>query len=416
MCPKHCILTNEELTSDNNSKAHVIPSALGGRLKPLDILSKEANRILGEKFDLPLIQALQPIATQLNISRDRGQNQPFKMIDGSGKVYWFSFDKPLKLTRPEFSTQETEKGTQVFVSARNQKEARTLLGKIIAQYPGLDIDDLMKHAVSQKVWPNGMLNFEIPFGPPIIFPAAYVSASIFAAYKGYDPHPQFRNFVLKYDPEKPSMPPDTFYFIPEHAWISAKGDVTHIMSLITDAKKGNMLIYIELFNTVCVGVRIPFDGNIDACASYGIDVLTGQEVQVLINEEYVSGLPFSATHKPGDKVLRDLMQDKLARIIAISQELAFNAQMKEILFRAFGSPDGRPLLAVDYAKLVEEIARFIAIELERPLTTVEHKKQASKLFEELCSKMTSRIPGHLRAEFLDLIMPHQHMMAKLANQ
>lgn len=416
MFPKLCILTEAELTLDNNSKAHVIPSALGGRLKPLGILSKKANKMLGEKIDLPLIQALQPIATQLNVSRDRGQNQPFKIFDGSGKPYWFSFNKPLKLTRPECSEQETEKGTKVTISARDLKEAHTLLGKIVTKYPGLDMDDLMKHAVSQQAWPSGMLNFEIPFGPPIIFPAAYVSASIFATYKGYAPHPQFRDFVLNYDPEKPLMPPDTFYFIPERAWISAEGKVTHIVSLITDTKKGNMLIYIELFNTICVGVLFPFGGNIDACASYGVDVLSGQEVQVSINEEYVSGLPFSATHQPGDKALCGLMQDKLARIIAISQELVFNAQMEEMLHRAFGSPDGRPLLAADYAKLVEEIARFIASELERPLTTIEHKKHAVKLFGELCSEMAFRIPGHLRTDFLSLIMPHKQMLAKLANQ
>jgi hypothetical protein len=31
---KYCIVTGDEITDENDSKAHVIPSALGGRLKP----------------------------------------------------------------------------------------------------------------------------------------------------------------------------------------------------------------------------------------------------------------------------------------------------------------------------------------------------------------------------------------------
>ncbi len=44
-----CIITSEPITRENNSRAHVIPSALGGRLKPWDILSKDGNTLLGDK-------------------------------------------------------------------------------------------------------------------------------------------------------------------------------------------------------------------------------------------------------------------------------------------------------------------------------------------------------------------------------
>lgn len=44
---------------DSDSAAHVIPSALGGRLKPKGFLSQEGNRILNDKGNPPFLQGSQ---------------------------------------------------------------------------------------------------------------------------------------------------------------------------------------------------------------------------------------------------------------------------------------------------------------------------------------------------------------------
>ncbi len=121
---KHCIITDEVITKDNDSKAHVIPSALGWRLKPLGILCKNANTLIGDNIDLPLIQAFQSLMNLLNGSRDRGENRPTPMNDESGKVYIFRFGEPLSLAAPEY--EEVDKGPEshITIKARNLKEAR----------------------------------------------------------------------------------------------------------------------------------------------------------------------------------------------------------------------------------------------------------------------------------------------------
>ena len=96
---RRCIITNEPITPENNSRAHVIPSALGGTLKPWDILCKNGNGLLGETVDLPLIQAFQSVMTLLNGSRDRGENQPVRMTDASGRTYVMKFGEPLELVQ-----------------------------------------------------------------------------------------------------------------------------------------------------------------------------------------------------------------------------------------------------------------------------------------------------------------------------
>ena len=88
---KRCLLLDVPITRENNSRAHVIPSALGGRLKPWDILCRDANTRLGDTIDLALIEALHPLMSRLNGSRDPGANQPMTMTDASGTTYVVSF-------------------------------------------------------------------------------------------------------------------------------------------------------------------------------------------------------------------------------------------------------------------------------------------------------------------------------------
>ena len=76
MTTRKCILMDETLSKDNDSKAHIIPSALGGNIKPKGILSASANTILNDKFDSPLIKSLSPFMALLGAIPDRGEVQP----------------------------------------------------------------------------------------------------------------------------------------------------------------------------------------------------------------------------------------------------------------------------------------------------------------------------------------------------
>ena len=140
---KHCIITGDAITTQNDSKAHIIPSALGGRLKPLGIICADANNLLGDKIDLPLIQAFQSLMNLLDGSRDRGDNQPTRMTDESGKTYVFEFGEPLALTKPEFQELEVDGQTRIQIKARNLREARTVLGRVKAKHPSFDIDEAL---------------------------------------------------------------------------------------------------------------------------------------------------------------------------------------------------------------------------------------------------------------------------------
>lgn len=268
---------------------------------------------------MPLIKAFQSLMTLLNATRDGGKNQPVCMTDADGNTYIVQFGETLKLANPVFREEQVGDAVEIHVSARNLKQLQTLLGRVKAKYPAFDIDDAIKHAVTTQTWPDGMLHGQLQIGPSVVFPALYGSASIFAVHCGHAPHPTLRDYIDRFDPDHPEMPPDTFYFNPPQPWISASGEVTHIVALIASAKRQEMLVYIELFNAVTVGVLLPYVGTEDARATYAVDVLTGAEVQAVIIEEALMGVPWQATHKLGDADLYRFTEERIGHLIGLSQ-------------------------------------------------------------------------------------------------
>ena len=75
-----CRGCGDPLTKQNDSKAHVLPQALGGRLAPNGLLCRRCNGILNDVVDLPLVEAFGAWPTLLDIRRQRGKN-PSKMVE-----------------------------------------------------------------------------------------------------------------------------------------------------------------------------------------------------------------------------------------------------------------------------------------------------------------------------------------------
>lgn len=397
--PPRCILTDEQITSSNDSKAHVIPSAIGGRLKPTGILTKTANMELGEKFDLPMIQAFQGLMTLINGKRDRGENQVLQVTDESGQRYKFSFGEPLMATEPYYAEETTPEGVLIQIKARNLRELRTLLGRVKAQHAQLEIDEVMAKAVVAREWPDGMLHSRLELGPRRIFPGTFVAASIFAAYCGHAPHPTLKEYVEQFDPEDPKLPPDTFYFMPHHEWASAPGKVNHIIVLVADSSRSESLVYFDLFGVSRVAVKLPYEGTEDVCFSYAVDVLTGAVVEPLIDENVISGTPWRATHQLGDDKLYQFTQSQVGRLIALALQRSSEAHVEAIMEKVLGSDQTRPLTATDLAGLLSEVAEVVLLEWRRPLVKVQDMEENLAGFANLCIKLGSLLSAEEQQQF-----------------
>lgn len=380
-----CIITDEPIATANNSRAHVIPSALGGRLKPWDILSKDGNTLLGDKIDLPLIEAFQALMSLLDGSRDRGTNRPVRMTDGSGRTLIVEFGEPLKLAQPAYTETQTPNGWKFYIDARNLKELRTLLGRVKAKVQTFDIDDAMRQAVVVRNWHDGVLRGQLQIGPGVVFPAVFVAASIFSAYHGFKPHPHLRAYVDGFDPENPVLSPDTFYSMPVQPWFAATGQVTHIVVLSADAANKRMLVCVELFNVMTIGVVLPYTGEVDRSESYAVDILTGAEVNTTIDEGVLAGVPWAATHKNGDPDLQKHVCRQIENLLSLAKARAHQADVEALAARAFGDNPDAPLTPNSLIAAVRELIDFTLHDWERPLTTVADRENGMVMFDKLCS-------------------------------
>jgi hypothetical protein len=378
MITKHCILTGVELTPKIDSKAHVIPSALGGRLKPKGILSGDANETLNDKFDLPLIQSLQPIMALVGGARDRGENRPTRMYGSDGKELLVVFGKPVQLSEPEFDVSETSDGKKIYsIRARTMKEARNLLGRVKKDNPSFDINEAMKHALVAESYSVGQLSARIQIGPISIFPAVFGMAAVYAAHCGLSPHPEFTTYVGTVQPlgtntkiedcslGQAPLPPDTFYWMPSPNPIERSESVTHILLLVADPDRKEALIYVELFNLVCVGVRIPFFGNELMVHRYGIDIVTGKEFDPKIDVPSIRTLPWAATHQFGDAALIKKTIARMNHLLHVAHNRSRELELTKIVSEELGEVDGRPVTAEQINRIVERVTK-LAVALMTP--------------------------------------------------
>lgn len=369
---KRCILTGVELNADNDSKAHVIPSALGGRLKPTGILSKDANTRIGDLIDLPLTKAFQSIMTLIDGSRDRGKNQDVRMTDGTGRSFLLNFDQPIRATRPQYNSETTDAGTQINISARNMSELRTLLGRVKKDHPSFDIEEAIKQARHVEAWPDDYFHHRLQCGPGVVFPGLFVAASVFSVHSGLAPHPELRNYVNSFTPEQPVLPPGTFYFLPDRQWIKAEMEAGHIIGLVACPIRKQILVSVDIFNCMPVGILLPYDGSGRLQASYGVDVTTGKEVPIEIDAA-IYDFTWEQTHRLEDQSLRDHFSSGISRLIALS--------------RAISGDGDREVTDDDLAAIAIEISELLLKRLTMPSASYAHAEKSLETFDDLSTKL-----------------------------
>ncbi len=398
---RRCIISDEVLTADNDSRAHVIPSALGGRLKPLGVLSRSANTLLGDTVDQLLVDALHPLMAQLDGSRDRGSNPPIEMEDADGRRYRVDFGETIQLARPDYCVTEEPDRTVISIQARTMKEARTLLGRVKSRVPDFDIDEAIKHAKVVRSWPpgDGMLRSQLEIGPRRTFPALFVAASVFAASRGLACHHSLRAYVETFDIENPTLPPDTFNFYSTEPWATAPGEVTHKVVFLGDPVRGLALVFFELFNILEIAVTLPFNGSEQRIETYGVDVLTGAEVQVDVNAAAILSRRWEATHDLEPR-LYEIIEKRVGRILKIAQRRGADVTVQRDIdeFQA-RLADGGILTGASLLRALEVPANFLEMELQRPNMPPEQARQIAAEFAAMVGTMGALLPTSRRGDF-----------------
>lgn len=125
-CKKPCVLTEE----------HVIPQALGGRLKA-NLYCKSCNGNLGKGIDSEIAKQFGHIATNLKIKRERGNPQPFEVVDIDEEIKLVFDGETLSQKDPTVKIELESDGKKLKsadITARTQKELKKIRSSIQNHY------------------------------------------------------------------------------------------------------------------------------------------------------------------------------------------------------------------------------------------------------------------------------------------
>ena len=159
-----CAFCAKHLTESNASKEHVIPNAIGGRKTINNFICVDCNNSTGANWDKELVSQLRPLCTMLNINRDRGSNRAFVVETINDKKLLIRPDGSMTIAQPVFAKRDLGDRTEIKIQARTMKEVRSIVSGLQKRYPQIDIEEMLRKAISIREYSANPYEISLNFG------------------------------------------------------------------------------------------------------------------------------------------------------------------------------------------------------------------------------------------------------------
>ena len=180
-----CVLCATLITKANDSAEHVLPNAVGGRLKVRGFICKGCNDRTGHTWDAELARQLQALCLLIGVERERGDTAPMIVQTSSGQILQMTAKDGLRLPKPSYEATKTDTGLQVRMSARTMGEARQMIEGIKAKHPKVDVEATMAQVQRQWSAPEGLMHHQFQVGGHVAIRSVVKSALAFAVHEGF---------------------------------------------------------------------------------------------------------------------------------------------------------------------------------------------------------------------------------------
>ena len=306
-----CVFCDVPLTTDNAHSEHVIPNALGGKLKSNKLDCSKCNETYGSKCDAAIAHDLNPFANLLNVHRGRGYPQPIKGVH-NGKPIRLNPGGKTELAKPEFRTEETDTGLKVQIQARSMREAKAMLEGLKRKYPKLDVNKALADAQVKSEYSNEFINFNFTHGGSATFQAIMKMAFLFFKLKRPGVKLANEKELIDFINGHSSKTAVSWYF-PEPEIVERQdGRVLHALILKGYPSEKLLLAFVDLFSVLSFVVVLSDDFSEDLEEKYVFDVIGQKELpSALLNtprldrkaiETLLAGMP-----SPSDKITTRFM-------------------------------------------------------------------------------------------------------------
>jgi len=139
---KECWHCKEEITDKNKSEEHIIPNAIGGRLKSSDLICKPCNGGFGSEIDKKFIDQFKVICNLIDVNRQRGKAQDITVKSEEGE-YYRERKGDLKFRQPKTSLENIDEKSKKFkITGSRQKDVINALRKFQKEHPKVDVEEI----------------------------------------------------------------------------------------------------------------------------------------------------------------------------------------------------------------------------------------------------------------------------------
>jgi hypothetical protein len=332
MSGSNCALCDIEITLDNDSRAHIVPEAIGGRRWVRGFLCRVCNSLAGEKWDAIAAKQLNYLCLLFAIERQDGTVPAGDFETQSGQAVRIHRDGHLSLpdTRPEI----TESGSTAQIKARRhtKPEARKLLLGMKRRYPKLDVDVAMGTVVEDRSYLSEPVRANFNFGGVQSGRCVVMSALALAVASGIKA--QACEKATSYLRNNDGEPCFGYFYRRDPVTSRPTNRVFHCVAIKGDSSSRRLVGYVELFGVyrmvACLSDR--YTGN-PLFNYYAIDPSSGQELDLDLDLSLSEEEVRCACSNEEDYTAN--MVEAFQKALAIGQSMSFAREQRKVVKQAW---------------------------------------------------------------------------------
>lgn len=283
-----CYCCEEQITKDTSSVEHILPNAIGGKLKSKKLLCKDCNSNFGVSFDSELSKQLLFLSSFLNVKRDRGNHPKVKggKTESGIDIDFLSGGKPY-YAKPSVKTITKDNEVVLDIMARDKKELKQILKGLSRKHPQIDIEGILSKSIEEKAYLTEPVKVSQTIGGEKALNGITKVALNYCIYNLKDFKPFKRTInTLKTNTKNELC---KHYYPEKTLYKKVAQEICHIIHIQSNKHNKNVIGYVEFFSSYSFIILLSdnYTGK-NIKATYCYDLKSKKELKKDINLKIAS--------------------------------------------------------------------------------------------------------------------------------
>ena len=366
---RKCVLCQNALTSENDTREHILPNAIGGRKTVVGLICRNCNSQTGSKWDAALAEQLSYFSLSFDIARQRGKVPPLTLPTLSGGSLRVHPDGRMTTAKPCVEKISEGSKSRLQITAPTRGELRKVATDLRKGYPQLqdfDIERLIAQAHDVSYYSPDPVEVSITFGGLDAGRSLVKTAMALVFDAGMDL--EQCDLALTFLADEKAKPCFGSFYDRESVLVVGRPPhrIIHLAYVRGNSADSTLIGYIELYSWMryVVCLTESYAGQ-DFENMYAVDPTNGEELELAVNlESSISRIREAWTNELYDG---NVLSDALSSALRIAAEANFRRARQRIVNEAIdralansGAEEGTQLTYEQIQRMSKDITDVLA--------------------------------------------------------